>query len=60
MQRVYFVRHGLTQGNEVHAYQLPTIPLSDTGKARVHQVTDAGAALGSERGYGQKRYEGVL
>ena len=60
MKRVYCVRHGFTQGNEVHASQLPTILLSDQGKARVHQVTDAGAALGSERGHGQQRYEGVL
>jgi broad specificity phosphatase PhoE len=60
MKRAYFVRHGLTQENEIHVYQLPTIPLSDKGKAHVHQMTDIGAALGSERGYGQKRYEGVL
>jgi len=39
MKRVYFVRHGLTQGNEVSAYQLPTIPLSDKGKEQAECVT---------------------
>jgi hypothetical protein len=53
MKRVYCVRHGVTQVNEVHAYQLPTIPLSDTGKAHVRQMTDTDAAWGSQRGYGQ-------
>ena len=53
MKRVYCVRHAFTPGNEVHAYQLPIIPLSDTGQARVHQVTDTDAALGRQRGYGQ-------
>jgi hypothetical protein len=53
MKRVYCVRHGFTQGNAVRAYQLPTIPLSDQGKARMRQVTDTRAVWGSPRGYGQ-------
>lgn len=39
MKRVYFVRHGSTQGNEVSAYQLATLPLSDKGKEQAERVT---------------------
>jgi broad specificity phosphatase PhoE len=31
MKKVYFVRHGITEGNETGAYQLATISLSKTG-----------------------------
>lgn len=34
MKKVYFVRHGQTEGNKTNAYQLPTIPLSEEGKAQ--------------------------
>ena len=32
MKCVYFVRHGQTEGNKTNAYQLATIPLSESGK----------------------------
>ena len=34
MKRVYFVRHGITGGNEAKAYQLHDISLSDKGRAQ--------------------------
>ena len=38
MKKVYFVRHGLTGGNETNAYQLATIPLSEKGRAQAEFV----------------------
>ncbi|TSC69328.1 MAG: putative phosphoglycerate mutase [Parcubacteria group bacterium Gr01-1014_56] len=36
MKKVYFVRHGITEGNEKDAYQLPTMPLSESGRAQAN------------------------
>src|SRR5919109_3763810 len=40
MKTIYFVRHGSTDGNETGAYQLHTIPLSETGLAQAAFVAE--------------------
>jgi len=42
MKKIYLVRHGLTQGNESGAYQVPTTPLSENG---IKQATSAAKQL---------------
>ncbi len=32
MKRIYFIRHGITQGNETNSYQRLDTPLSETGR----------------------------
>ena len=38
LKKIYFVRHGITEGNESGAYQLETIPLSKNGLKQAESV----------------------
>lgn len=40
MKKIYFVRHGATEGNEKDEFQLPTIPLSEMGLKQAEFVAE--------------------
>jgi probable phosphoglycerate mutase len=40
MKKVYFVRHGITRGNEMNAYQQLDTPLSEKGRAQAHFLAE--------------------
>lgn len=40
MKRVYFVRHGITGGNEINAYQKLDTPLSEKGRAQANFLAE--------------------
>jgi len=40
MKKIYFVRHGATEGNEKNEFQLPTIPLSEMGLKQAEFVAE--------------------
>lgn len=40
MKRIYFVRHGITGGNEINAYQKLDTPLSEKGRAQANFLAE--------------------
>lgn len=40
MKRVYFVRHGITGGNEINAYQKLDTPLSEKGRSQANFLAE--------------------